>query len=66
MIKGCFRMLSNICIVGAAASKEFGPCRDTFSVVLMCSLNANVIDSNVPWLDCPAANAIAWVITISK
>ena len=25
-----------------------------------------VIGSDVPWLDCPASNAIAWVITVTE
>ena len=25
-----------------------------------------VIGSNVPWLDCPACNALTWVITVTE
>ena len=27
---------------------------------------AGVIGSDVPWLDCPASNAITWVITFTE
>ena len=25
-----------------------------------------IIGSNVPWLDCPASNALTWVITVTE
>ena len=27
--------------------------------------DAGVIGSDVPWLDCPACNALTWVITVT-
>ena len=27
---------------------------------------AGVIGSDVPWLECPACNALAWVITVTE
>ena len=27
---------------------------------------AGVIGSDVPWLECPASNALAWVITVTE
>ena len=28
--------------------------------------NAGVIGSDVPWLECPACNALTWVITVTE
>ena len=28
--------------------------------------SAGVIGSNVPWLECPACNALTWVITVTE
>ena len=28
--------------------------------------HAGVIGSSVPWLDCPACNAITWIITVTE
>ena len=33
---------------------------------LMTSLFAGVIGSDVPWLECPACNALTWVITVTE
>ena len=30
------------------------------------SYNAGVIGSDVPWLECPACNALTWVITVTE
>ena len=27
---------------------------------------ASVIGSDVPWLDCPASNALTWVVTVTE
>ena len=30
------------------------------------ALRAGVIGSDVPWLECPACNALTWVITVTE
>ena len=32
----------------------------------LAALLTGVIGSNVPWLDCPASNALTWVITVTE
>ena len=33
---------------------------------VICYVHAGVIGSDVPWLDCPACNALTWVITVTE
>ena len=40
-----------------------------FPTPLICHrevLDAGVIGSDVPWLECPACNALTWVITVTE
>ena len=34
-----------------------------FKLLTIIHIRAGVIGSDIPWLDCPASNAITWVIT---
>ena len=36
------------------------------SILAILCYSTGVIGSNVPGIDCPASNAIAWVITITE
>ena len=40
----------------------------TRAVILISSVGAfpGVIGADVPWLDCPAYNALTWVITVTE
>ena len=35
-------------------------------LVLTPTTGAGVIGSDVPWLECPACNALTWVITVTE
>ena len=38
----------------------------TPTAVAVVDLRAGVIGSDFPWLDCPACNALTWVITVTE
>ena len=38
----------------------------TISVLCIGLVDAGVIGSDVPWLECPACNALTWVITVTE
>ena len=37
-----------------------------FEWALLRGLPAGVIGSDIPWLECPACNALTWVITVTE
>ena len=37
-----------------------------FGMLLDAGFRAGVIGSDVPWLECPACNALTWVITVTE
>ena len=42
-----------------------GPIATTLGMVV-AGYDTGVIGSDVPWLECPACNALTWVITVTE
>ena len=54
--------------IDVPAIKIIRKCITIYSEILVHAalLRTGVIGSDVPWLECPACNALTWVITVTE
>ena len=58
-------MLMFLCYIYTTIHKIYC-CQDAQEILFAHYYHTGVIGSDVPWLDCPACNALTWVITVTE